>query len=359
MEPILFIAPSANIVEIVAKISAELGVSLSVEVGSNQRAVELCQAHSAVSIVVARGGTAELLRQQSEKTIIEITASVSDLFAAVFRIANAGAKHIGVVARRNIIDDAVQDFKHADLNISFRPCKNDDEVKQAVAQLIRMGVNGVVGDGAGVRMAREKGLLCEEILSGPTSVKKAISEALRMAQARESERLRESERAQEIHRYVSEIYSDLEQAVTAIEHLTASSEEIAATSQETATIAKTANQRVQNTTEILEIIRRVARQTNLLGLNAAIEAARAGEAGRGFSVVAEEVRKLADESNRSANDITAMLGEFRDSVELVVKNVEQNNKITTEQATATQEIAKMLDDLKIVGQKLVDMAQRK
>lgn len=58
---------------------------------------------------------------------------------------------------------------------------------------------------------------------------------------------------------------------------------------------------VEETTNILEFIRRVSIQTNLLGLNAVVEAAREGEQENGFSVVAEEVRKLVKESNRFAN----------------------------------------------------------
>lgn len=70
--------------------------------------------------------------------------------------------------------------------------------------------------------------------------------------------------------------------------------------------------------KIVDVINQIANQTNLLALNAAIEAARAGEAGKGFTVVSEEIRNLAEQSVRSAEDITKLIQETQEKSQVAI-----------------------------------------
>lgn len=97
--------------------------------------------------------------------------------------------------------------------------------------------------------------------------------------------------------------------------------------------------------EIVEVIGSIAEQTNLLALNAAIEAARSGEHGRGFAVVAENIRKLADQSKKSTDQIAELIRDMQESIDTVVSSIRQEFKVTEEIKDAVQELIAAFDDI--------------
>lgn len=97
--------------------------------------------------------------------------------------------------------------------------------------------------------------------------------------------------------------------------------------------------------QVLDAIGNIAAQTKMLGLNAAIEAARAGEAGRGFGVVAEEIRKLSDDSRSTAELIRNMTKTIENKISETIQKSTVALDAAQEQAAATQEITARLQEL--------------
>ncbi len=176
------------------------------------------------------------------------------------------------------------------------------------------------------------------------SLSRMAKKVILFAQSRDIEQV--------LMRQAQRINDSVNQIAATVEELNASQAELAATMVSVGKISDQASQDAHNTHAILDAIQQIARQTNLLGLNAAIEAARAGDQGRGFAVVADEVRKLSIQSTASVKDIDDLLSQMKASLEQVVGNARQTATITQEQANATRTITAMIAELQHISEEM-------
>ncbi|RJX80833.1 methyl-accepting chemotaxis protein [Pseudomonas sp. LS-2] len=159
----------------------------------------------------------------------------------------------------------------------------------------------------------------------------AVEEVARNAVAT-SEASDESERIAQRGRH------QVQETVASINHL---AQDVTHTGVQVETLA----QKVYGISKVLDVIRSVAEQTNLLALNAAIEAARAGEAGRGFAVVADEVRALAHRTQSSTQEIELLVGDIRQGTDQAVAAMQGSNSRARSTLELAQSAGVALDEI--------------
>ncbi len=197
--------------------------------------------------------------------------------------------------------------------------------------------------------------------------------------------------ALQIQETSQKLLSDSETLASSAEEVSSSSENVAATQQQITKGAqnqaqmvveaqkriqqlgegiKTVKDKAVTITQIIDLITSIANQTNLLALNAAIEAARAGEAGRGFSVVADQVRKLSEDVKNAVKQTVEMVGDIQNVAEVqqkaaleVVSTVdsiatvaEETSASTEEASAAAEEQASSMEEITITAQTLTQIA---
>ncbi|MCP4763142.1 MAG: hypothetical protein GY870_15310, partial [archaeon] len=198
--------------------------------------------------------------------------------------------------------------------------------------------------------------------------------------------------AREIEGAAVKLATTSEELSSAAEEVTAASENISSTQQQ---LAKGSNEQVMAITEtqrrfsdlskgirtvrekvinigqVADLIKGIASQTNMLALNAAIEAARAGEAGRGFNVVADQVRKLADDSSKAVASTEEMLSEIDliskqqegaaieilKSIDTIATIAEEASSGTEEAASAAEEQTSSMESITSTAQGIMEVVK--
>jgi uncharacterized protein YukE len=118
------------------------------------------------------------------------------------------------------------------------------------------------------------------------------------------------------------------------------------------------NNKFKKTNQILESIKSISSQTKLIGLNAAIEAARIGEAGRGFGVVADEIRKLSGESNDASVEIKKTLSDLQVDLQKITEEITSINNTVISQLEKAKEINSRMEKFEQISSLLFDLANK-
>ena len=140
--------------------------------------------------------------------------------------------------------------------------------------------------------------------------------------------------------------------------------DIAATVSESSKVMVSLGERSRQIGDIIRVISEIADQTNLLALNAAIEAARAGEQGKGFAVVADEVRKLAERTAKATSEIGSMIGAIQEEVQKSVTSMDEVSKMvgtgvefSTQTGEALHKIVSSVSELQMMVQQIASATE--
>ncbi|MBS4026323.1 MAG: hypothetical protein KGZ96_11690 [Clostridia bacterium] len=150
-----------------------------------------------------------------------------------------------------------------------------------------------------------------------------------------------------------QIQASIHELSAAAQELYAGMEKLNATEQEINQLAQQTLKTLQETDQIAGFLKKIAKQTHMLGLNAAIEAARAGQHGLGFNVVANEVRSLASESSTNAEKISSTLLSFKQTIAQIASGIEVNTNISGDQASSLEQVNHQIEGIQKAMRQLV------
>lgn len=239
-----------------------------------------------------------------------------------------------------------------------------DVVVERAQRIAKGDLSGEVsGDGEvprviGSMLVGLRGLV-EQIQTNAAELARASSEIAAMAQQQERSAIEQGGAIEETRRTVASLLTGSRQIASAARGVTENAEATLGNAGVIHERIRTLSEHAQRITEILELIREVANKSELLALNAALEGAKAGEAGRGFSLVASQMQRLAESVMESVKTVRDLTADIRKSTQATALATEDATKlasdttlaakrigvITGEQETSTEQVTRAMDEI--------------
>ncbi len=311
------------------------------------------------------------------KMFLVIIAATTAAFLLAVPFTNIGLAGAALVATVSIA------FSFAGIYLSLAPLRKlakvaADIAENPISQLLYTGRSDEIGQiDFALRMRQaETGAVIGRIGDASRMLKKLAEDLLieldssnQLTGHQQTETEQIATAVNQMVASIQEVARNAQNAATAAEHadqetnkgqqlVTAASEAITVLENEITQATSVINQLETNSVDIskvLDVIRAIADQTNLLALNAAIEAARAGEQGRGFAVVADEVRSLAARTQQSTADIQDMITVLQDAAKSAVTVMERSNSQTRATVDQARQAAEALTGIGQRVNEITDM----
>jgi hypothetical protein len=165
-----------------------------------------------------------------------------------------------------------------------------------------------------------------------------------------------NERHEKILQISKKLDAHFQELIKTTQEISGEAQELSATSQELKAVSEDATIKVESTSSIIDAVKNIAKRTNLIGLNASIEAARVGEYGKGFTVVAGEVRSLSQMTNQSTVEIGTIINSIKSTIKSINAATQTVSEVSIDQAGKISGIYKIIDECGELTENLLKVA---